>query len=146
MTTPTRQLILRAHAIYLGMASAASFLMLDLRGLLLGSGPMSRVINDTPHTAIGFVEAHGLAFILAVLFWRAAPTRFWHLTGAATAGLLGICNLTFWEGFIAADALAIGYVATALHLSVAAAQLAAAVGAKSDRAVEQDVTGIALAR
>ena len=42
--------------------------------------------------------------------------------------LLGTSNLVFWEMFVAADALAVGYVSTILHWMFVIAQLAAAVG------------------
>jgi hypothetical protein len=67
MTTTNRRLILRANALYLGIASIAAFLLLDLRGIAFGAGPAGQVFAAAPHAAIGFVEAHGLAFILSVL-------------------------------------------------------------------------------
>jgi hypothetical protein len=68
-----------------------------------------------------------LAFIISVLFWRAEPTRAWHLTGMAQAALLGTANLVFWQIFIATDSLVMGYVSTSLHWIFAIAQLAASV-------------------
>ena len=93
------------------------FLLFDVRGVVFGTGPLGRVLEDAPYSAIGMVEAHGLAFILAVTFWRAMPILAWHLTGAATALLLGIANLVFWELFAATDALGIGYVTTGPSLT-----------------------------
>jgi hypothetical protein len=46
--------------------------------------------------AIGFVEAHGPAFILGVPFARAMPSRSRHGTAAAVHALLGTANLLFW--------------------------------------------------
>jgi len=129
MTLATRRAILRANAIYLGVSAAAGLLFMDLPGVLLGIGPGGRVIANAPHSAVGFVEAHGLAFILAVLFWRAEPTRAWHLTGVAQAALLGTANLAFWQIFVASDALVMGYVTTSLHWIFAAVQLFAAAAA-----------------
>jgi hypothetical protein len=60
MTPSTRKIILRANALYLGIASIAAFFLLDLRGIL------------------GFVEAHG----------NAQPVRYAHLTAAAVMALL----------------------------------------------------------
>jgi hypothetical protein len=131
MSARTRLLILRFHAVYLGIASVAAFIGLDLRGLVFGTGPFARVIADAPYSAIGIVEAHGLALILAITLWRVAPSLAWHVTGVAAAALLGVCNLVFWEIFPATDALAVGYVTTALHLSVALAQLIAVTSAMS---------------
>ena len=78
------------------------------------------------------VEAHGLALILAVAFWRAPSVRFWHLTAMAATALLGTANLVFWQLFVDSDALAVGYLATSLHYTFAAAQLPAALTATSD--------------
>lgn len=125
-TSSFPRVILRAHAVYLGLAAVAGFLFLDMRGLLFNAGPASLIVNGAPHTMIGFVEAHGLAFIVAVLFWRAVPSRFWSLTAMATAALLGVSNLVFWEMFLVSDALVMGYVTTGLHLSFTAAELLAA--------------------
>jgi hypothetical protein len=134
MTLPTRRAILRANAIYLGVSAAAGLLFMDLPGIIFGIGPGGRVIADAPHSAIGFVEAHGLAFIISVLFWRAEPTRAWHLTAVAQAALLGTANLVFWQIFIAGEARAMGYLTTSLHWIFAVLQLFAAVAASGESA------------
>ena len=140
MSARVRQHILRAHAIYLGVASVMGFALLDVRGVAVGPGPLGRLLHDAPYSAIGMVEAHGLALILALTFWRAAPVVSWHLTAAATALLLGIANVVFWEIFPASDALGIGYVTTALHWTVGTAELAAAGAAFTGDTVEARVT------
>ena len=128
MTTATRYLILRANALYIGIAAFAG-LIFDVRGVLFGLGPQGRLLASAPHAGIGFVEAHGLALILAVLLWRAAPAPVWHLTAMAMAVLLGTSNLAFWQLFVETDALAVGYVTTCLHWTFAAAELGAAIAA-----------------
>ena len=129
MTTATRRLIRRANAIYLGLSAVAGLIFLDLRGVLFGTGPEGQVLANAPHSAVGFVEAHGLALILAVLFWRAQPDRAWHLTGAAQGALLGTANIVFWQVFVATDTLAMGYGTTSLHWICAFTQLFAAAAA-----------------
>jgi hypothetical protein len=99
MMTSTRKLILRANALYLGIASIAGLLLLDLRGVVFGTGPEGAILAAAPHAAIGFVEAHGLAFIISALLWQAQPVRYAHLTAAAVMALLGICNIAFWPIF-----------------------------------------------
>jgi hypothetical protein len=125
MTPTVRNAILRADAIFLLVASAGGFAS-DLVGAFLARGPVAPILASAPHAAIGFVEAHGLAFILGVLLWRAATTRAWHITAAAIHLLLGTANLVFWQLFIAGDMLAVGYITTVLHWFFVALQLIAA--------------------
>ena len=126
MTTTMRQLILRANALYIGVAGFAGVIF-DIRGVLYGLGPQGRALAAAPHAGIGFVEAHGLAVILAVVLWRSKPERSAHLTALAVVALLGTANLAFWQTFIAMDALVMGYLTTALHWTFVALNLAAAV-------------------
>jgi hypothetical protein len=60
------------------------------------------------------------------LLWRAEPVRAWHLTGVAVHVLLGISNLVFWQIFVAADMLLVGYLTTSLHGLFVVLQLLAA--------------------
>src|SRR5262245_51496629 len=122
MTSATRRVILRANAVYLGLGAVGGFFFLDLPGIVSNVGPGGRVLANAPHAAIGFVEAHGLAFILSVLLWRAEPARSWHVTGATIGLLLGTCNLIFWQIFVDGEALAMGYVTTGLHWIFAVVQ------------------------
>ena len=133
MTSTFRQTILRANAIFLLVASAGGFAT-DVRGIFFGLGPVGRVVAQAPDAGLGFIEAHGLAFILGILLWRAQPSPGWHLTAAAIHTLLGTANLVFWQLFITADMLTVGYVTTALHGLFVALQLCAANAAlASDR-------------
>ena len=138
MTQSFRKLVLRSHAIYFGLAAAVSLVALDFQGIVRGTGPEARLLDGAPLAGIGFVEAHGLALIFAILFWRATPSRMWHVTAAAVAGLLGTCNLLFWEGFVVTDSVAMGTVATGLHLLFAMLQFAAASLRRADLQVRQD--------
>jgi hypothetical protein len=126
MSVTVRQWILRANAVFL-IVAATGGMIADLVGAFRGVGPQKDVLAAAPFSAIGFVEAHGLALILAVLLWRAAPTRSWHVTAVAIHVLLGTCNLVFWEIFPFADMLANGYITTSLHWIFVALQGAAAL-------------------
>ena len=125
MTDASRQILLRANAIFLLAASTGGFIS-DVRGAFLGLGPVGRVVAKVPDAGIGFIEAHGLAFILGILLWRAIPARMWHLTAVAIHVLLGTANLVFWQLFVATDMLALGYVTTGLHWIFVVLQLYAA--------------------
>ena len=130
MPTITRTFVLRAHAIFLLVASFTAFLM-DVAASFFAAGPEAVLIAAAPHTGIGFMEAHGLAFILGVHLWRSTAERAWHLTGAAIGLLLGSCNLLFWDMFAAADSMLMGYVTTGLHWLFAALQLVSLVAIRN---------------
>lgn len=51
---------------------------------------------------------------------------------AAMVALLGICNLVFWQLFVATGALTMGYVTTAPHLTFVALHLAAVAAPVAD--------------
>ena len=125
MTARLRTSLLRGNAFYIGVAGALG-LIFDIRGVLYGLGPQGQVLAGAPLAGIGFVEAHGLAVILAVLLMRAPSARSWHVTAAAMDLLLGVANLAFWQLFVVTDALAVGYVTTILHWSFGAAHVGAA--------------------
>ena len=116
MTHSMRTLILRTDAIPL-MLFGLSGITLDLLGYFAGIGVWSEVLFNNP-LAIGAVEAHGLAIIIAVLLLRhaaAEDTRVWHVTAGAVHLLLGICNLVFWQVFINVGIVPVGIVATTYH-------------------------------
>jgi hypothetical protein len=125
MTAKLRIAVLRANAVYL-VAAAAGGLWWDILGVFFARGHLGSVLSGAPHTAIGFVEAHGLALIIGVLLWLAPPERKWHIAAAAVHLLLGTANLVFWQIFVAADLLAVGYITTSLHLLFAALQMVSA--------------------
>jgi hypothetical protein len=119
----------------IGIASIAAFVLLDLRGIVFGSGPAGQVLGAAPHAAIGFVEAHGLAFILSVLLWNAQPVRYAHLTAAAVMALLGVSNIVFWPLFTVTGMTAAGVILTSAHLAFAGLELLAASGPRARAAV-----------
>lgn len=129
MTTTMRQRVLRANALYLLIASIGGFIT-DVAGAFFARGPESQMLAVLPVAAVGFLEAHGLAMIIGVLFWRAAPLRSWHLTAVAVHVLLGTVNLVLWQIFIVNDMLALGYITTSLHWLFVVLQLFAAFSAE----------------
>jgi hypothetical protein len=135
MTTVARLAILRANAVYL-LIAASSGMLNDIIGIFFARGPVAYVVHHAPDAGIGFIEAHGLAFIIGMLLWRAEPSRAWHLVGVAVHVLLGTSNLVFWQLFIAADVLMMGYVTTSLHWLFAGLQFYAAVTLRHDPALE----------
>jgi hypothetical protein len=139
MTTNIRLGILRAHSIYLVVASTLGLIM-DIRGVFFASGPEHLIVQSAPFAGLGFIEAHGLALILGVVLARVPASRSWHLIGAASVALLGTCNLVFWDIFSAAESMAMGYVATSGHglftvLELCAAYFASAPESRTQRSV-----------
>lgn len=90
--------------------------ILDLVAYLFGLGPTGQALQDNLD-AIGYVEAHGLAAILALLFilHRTDSWRGWHAVAAGTHALLGICNLIFWPIFVTWGLVPAGVAATFAH-------------------------------
>jgi hypothetical protein len=134
MNTTTRKRILRVNGVILGLFGAISFFMLDVRGIWFDSGPQTAVLRGMPAAGVGFLEAHGLAVILAIWFWRAGraddPERAWHFTAAAAHALLAACNITLWSIFVICDVLTLGYVVHRRPLRVrGAAVVGGVVGA-----------------
>ena len=125
MNYATRKRILRANAIYLGLAAIGGLAAMDVPGAFFSRGPLGRIIAE-PYQAVGFLEAHGLALIMAFVLWRSAPHRSSHLTAAAVHVLLGTANLAFWPIFAASGTLPMGYLTTTLHWVFVALELAAA--------------------
>ncbi len=138
MTTTMRQRILRANALYL-LAASIGGLLTDIIGAFFARGPESQMLAVLPVAAVGFLEAHGLALIIGVLLWRAAPLRSWHLTAVAVHVLLGTVNLVLWQIFIFTDMLALGYITTSLHWLFVALQLFAAFSAERVHQVQVDL-------
>jgi hypothetical protein len=129
-----RRRLLKANAAFVGVFGAVSFFVLDVRGIWFASGPQVAVLRGEPAAGVGFLEAHGLAVIFAVWFWRASrsdhPERAWHLTAAAVHFLLATANISLWRIFILCDVLMLGYVSTALHCLFVVLQLVAARSAQ----------------
>jgi hypothetical protein len=130
MTSAARRAILKANAAFLGLFGTVAFFMLDVRAIWFDSGPQAAILRGEPAAGVGFLEAHGLAVVLAVWFWRwgcaASPDPAGHLTAAVVHAFLGTCNIALWRIFVVADVLALGYVSTALHIAFAVAQVVAA--------------------
>lgn len=132
-------LLLRTSALFLGAAGAVQ-LALELLAHFGRSGPYADIFGGSGYT-IGFVEAHALAVLLAIVFWRSAvlPTRGVHLMAGATHAILGIANLAFWSSFATFGLELPGAVATVLHIGLGLAHLAAVRFAAARNPVESPV-------
>ncbi len=108
--------LLLANGAVLLLVSAFAGLS-DLAGHFFGLGPFAMFEGN--YDSIAFVEAHGLAFILALLFiaHRAWPTARWNWIAAATHLLLGGSNLIFWPMFAQTGTVPMGVAMTAMHFA-----------------------------
>jgi hypothetical protein len=135
MTYSIRTLILRADAATLAFFGLFG-IVTDLLSYFAAIGVWKGVLFHNP-LAVGAVEAHGLAIIIAALLIQRAAANdqgVWHLTAVTTHLLLGICNLVFWQVFIHANVVPLGIVATAYHFVFVIANSAAISVARQELA------------
>jgi len=93
-------------------------LILELQGHFAAKGLYADFLAHLPYT-IGFFEAHGLAFLIGLLFLSMTiprPHKHWHLFAVGVHALLGIANLLFWGSFIYFGLTTPGLIATLLHV------------------------------
>ncbi|EMJ47788.1 hypothetical protein [Leptospira santarosai] len=126
MSLSARKLLLRINGVALILASTVAFFVLDILGIFFGKGPARFIFEGQEFIGIGSFEAHGLAFILGILLFRAEPKRSWHIVAVAVHSLLGIANILMWGIFIAVNSLPMGYGTTAMHWIFVFLQLFAA--------------------
>jgi hypothetical protein len=138
MTTTFRTRLLRGDAAWLLLAALGG-LGADVLVAFFARGPLAPVLGAAPETAIGSYEAHGLAAIIAVLLWRAAPERPSHALAATVHLWLGTSNLLFWQMFITTQMLVLGYITTFFHFVFAAFQLSAALSTTHEHEPSKDL-------
>jgi hypothetical protein len=112
----TRGKLMRANGAFLALVGGTQVIF-ELLSHFFGVGPWGRIFAGS-HYTIGFLEAHGLAFLIGLLliFVAAAePKRFWHGFAACVHVLLGGANLLFWSSFVYWGLVPMGVVATAFH-------------------------------
>ena len=121
MMVPRR--LLQASAVFLGGAGSVQ-LALELLGHFANIGPHSAIFGGSSYT-IGFVEAHALAVLLAVVFWHGAgrPEGELHRIAASVHLILAGANLLFWSSFATFGLEIAGGVATLLHVGLGIAHL-----------------------
>lgn len=114
MTSQFGKPLVYLNAAFLIVASLGG-LVTDIRGSFFGTGPEAVLLGQAPGAGIGMIEAHGLAFIIAVSILVVGYARRWHFMLIAVHMLLGSANLAFWDFFIISDVLIVGYVTTIAH-------------------------------
>ncbi len=128
---PARRRLIIANGVFLVVVGGVQ-VVLELLSHYAGIGPYADVFDDSPYT-IGWVEAHGLAFIFGVLLLTVAARdgrRFWHVMAASVHTLLGTANLLFWDSFIVFGMVPMGIAATVVHGALVVAQVSAFVASR----------------
>jgi hypothetical protein len=128
-----RGTLMRANGVFLAIVGGAQVIF-ELLSHYFGVGPWGRIFVGS-HFTIGFLEAHGLAFLIGLLliFVAAADTkRFWHSFAACVHLLLGGANLLFWSSFVYWGLVPMGVIATVFHGLFLVAQLIFFVRASTD--------------
>ncbi len=127
MDVARRRLFL-ANGVFLVVVGGVQ-VVFELLAYYAGVGPYGYVFEESPYT-IGWVEAHGLAFIIGVLLLTVAARdarRFWHGLAAGVHTLLGTANLVFWDSFVVFGMVPMGIAATVVHFVFVAAHIGAFV-------------------
>ena len=119
-----RAAIMRANGVFLSLVGGAQMIF-ELLSHFGGIGPLGPIFTGS-HYTIGFLETHGLAFLIGLLLIGVAapaPKRFWHGFAACVHALLGGANLLFWSSFVYWGLVPMGVIATAFHGLFLVAQL-----------------------
>jgi hypothetical protein len=118
LTRRVRRRLMLVNGVFLTLIGGVQ-VTFELLAHYAGSGPYKTVFDSSPYT-IGWVENHGLAFLIGILFLTVAARdgrRFWHLFALAVHALLGAANLAFWDSFVHFDVVPMGVAATIAHLA-----------------------------
>ena len=96
----------------------------DILSYAWGAGKFESFLFSDPR-AIGFIEAHGLAGLIAVASLVCARHNrlFWHAILGAVHLLLGGCNLLFFAGFVATGETSFAIAVTTVHFGFTTAHL-----------------------
>lgn len=117
-----RRRLFLANGVFLVVVGGVQ-VVFELVAYFFGRGPYGDIFEGSPYT-IGWVEAHGLAFVVGVLLLTVAAgdgRRVWHVLAAGVHLLLGTANLVFWSSFVVFGVVAMGVAATVVHVVLVAA-------------------------
>lgn len=120
-TRRRRRIVLMVNGAFLTTVGATQ-VTLELLAHFAGIGPLRGGFHHSPYS-IGWVENHGLAFLVGLLLLGLARDgrRGWHVFALAVHVLLGGANVAFWSSFIAFDTEPVGVAATTVHAILIAA-------------------------
>lgn len=116
-TRRVRRAVMLGNGVFLTVIGGSQ-VTFELLAYYSGAGPYENVFDGSPYT-IGWVENHGLALLIGILFLTVAARdgrRFWHLFALAVHALLAAANIAFWDSFVTFDVTPMGVAATIAHL------------------------------
>lgn len=116
-TRRVRRVLMLVNGVFLALVGSVQ-VTFELLAYYAGAGPYATVFDRSPYT-IGWVENHGLACLIGVLFLTVAARdarRFWHLFALVVHAFLAAANLAFWDSFVTFDVAPMGVAATIAHL------------------------------
>jgi hypothetical protein len=131
-TRRARRILMQVNGGFLALIGAAQ-VTFELLSHYAGAGIYGPDFEGSPYT-IGWVENHGFALLVGVLFIAVAAAdgrRFWHLFAVGVHVLLGTANVLFWSSFAAFDVVAMGLFATVAHVLFVAAHIVALTSSRA---------------
>jgi hypothetical protein len=130
-TRRPRRILLLVNGGFLTVVGALQ-MSLELLSYYTGAGPYGADFDASPYT-IGWVEAHGLALLIGLLFLLVASDgrRSWHVFAIGVHLLLGTANLVFWSSFVHFGMVPMGIAATVAHALFVLAHLVALAVSRS---------------
>jgi hypothetical protein len=134
---PWRRRLLLANGVFLIVVGGVQ-VVFELAAYYASAGPYGYLFEESPYV-IGWVEAHGLAFVIGLLLLLVAARdgrRFWHVLGAAVHTLLGTANLVFWDSFVVFGVVPMGIAATVAHFVLVAAHIGALVVSRDRKSAD----------
>ncbi|GIJ50303.1 hypothetical protein Val02_71890 [Virgisporangium aliadipatigenens] len=116
------RLLFTVNGLFLAVIGGVQ-VVFELVGHRFGVGPLGDIF-DGSYLTIGWVEAHGQAFLVGLLFLLVArhdPRAYWHRFALALHVLLGGANVYFWDSFVHYGLVPMGIAATAAHAALVVA-------------------------
>jgi hypothetical protein len=117
-TERARRVLLRANGGFLAVVGAVQ-VGFELMSHYTGGGVYGGIFEHSPYS-IGWVENHGLALLIGLLYLTVAARdgrRFWHVFALTVHLFLGTANVVFWSAFVTFDMTTPGVLATAAHVA-----------------------------
>jgi hypothetical protein len=144
---PARRKLLLVNGGFLVLVGAVQ-VFFELTGYYTGRGIYGAIFEGSPYT-IGWVENHGLALLIGLLFLTVAARdagRPWHVFAVVLHAFLGTANVVFWDAFVTFGTTTTGLVATIGHVLFVGAHSVALVVSRRPATVRTESAGTMASR